>query len=132
MFNKSILPLVGLFLIISFVPLVFRESFNKMGLDWQVLMGGNIFLYVVTTISFHLLREGMGAATTSAFLTKVYGSILLKLFGCAIAALAYIFISGSKLNKPALFTLMGLYLVYTFVEMRILMKHIKQQKDVRS
>ncbi len=132
MFNKSILPLVGLFLVISFVTMIFKVSLNQQGLDWQVLMGGNIFLYIVTAISFHLLREGMVAATTSAFLTRVYGSILLKLFGCAIAALAYIFISGSKLNKPALFTLMGLYLVYTFVEMRILMKHIKQQKDVRS
>ncbi len=124
--------MVGLFLIISFVSMIFKESLNQQGLDWQVLMGGNIFLYIVTSISFHLLREGMVATTTAAFLTRVYGSILLKLFGCAIAALAYIFLSGSKLNKPALFTLMGLYLVYTFVEMRILMKHIKHQKDVRS
>ena len=132
MFNKSILPLVGLFIIISFATLIFRESLYQQGFDWQVLMGGNVFLYIATTISLHLLREGMVAITTSAFLTRVYGSILLKLFGCAIAAFAYIFITRSNLNKPAFFTLMGLYLVYTFVEMRILMKHIKQQKDVRN
>ena len=44
---------------------------------------------------------------------------------CLIAAFIYISINKSHLNKPALFISMGLYLVYTFVEVSVLMKLLR-------
>ena len=103
MFNKTVLPLVVLFLITASLTLVFRTTLVRHGFDWQVLIGGNLFIYLVTMVSLQLLRQGLSAASTTAFLTKAYGSIMLKLFACAAAAFVYIFINGSKLNKPAFF-----------------------------
>jgi len=59
----------------------------------------------------------------------VYSSILLKLFICLIAAFVYISIYKKDLNKPAFFTLMGLYLLYTFLEVSVLLKALKQQNN---
>ena len=117
MFNKSVLPLVLLFLVTASLTLVFSKTLMQHGIDWQVLIGGNLFIYIVTMVSMQLLRQGLNAATTYAFLTRAYGGIMLKLFACAAAAFVYIFVNGSKLNKPALFTCMGLYMVYTFMEL---------------
>lgn len=129
MFNKTVLPLVMLFLITASLTLVFSKTLMQHGVDWQVLIGGNLFIYIVTMVSMHLLRQGLNAATTTAFLTKAYGSIMLKLFACAAAAFVYIFINGSKLNKPAFFACMGLYLVYTFMELKIVLKQNNQKKN---
>lgn len=132
MFNKSVLPLVIVFLGVSLITLLLRQNLLQKGVDWQVILSGNLFLYLITTISYHLLRESISAVTTAAFLRRVYASILLKLFGCAIAALAYILLAGVKMNKPAIFSLMGLYLVYSFMEMKVLMEHINRSKNARS
>ena len=128
MFNKSITPLVVAFLIIGALILIFKGDLQQHGVDWQVLSGSNLFIYVITIVSMHLLRKGMHAANTSAFLRNAYSGILLKLFGCAAAAFIYILVSGSSLNKPALFISMGLYLVYSFIEMQAILKQSKQSK----
>ncbi|MBD0293586.1 MAG: hypothetical protein ICV84_00060, partial [Flavisolibacter sp.] len=45
------------------------------------------------------------------------------------AAFIYIATFRKDLNKPALCTLMGLYLVYTFIEVSLLTKTLKQNTN---
>jgi hypothetical protein len=132
MFNKSIIPLVVVFLIIGVAVLVFKNILQQHGVDWQVLSGGNLFLYAVTMVSMHMLTKGLHASNTQAFLRGAYSGVLLKLFACAGAAFIYILASGDNVNKPALFACMGLYLVYTFVEMSVIMKQSNRKKNVES
>jgi hypothetical protein len=132
MFNKSVVPLVIVFMIAAGLILVFRASLERYGFNWQVLSGGNLFVYLVTVISMNLLRESLNAGNTHAFLTKAYTGILIKLFACAIAAFVYIFAAGKNLNKPSLFACMGLYLVYTFVELSVILKHSNQKKNAQN
>jgi hypothetical protein len=54
---------------------------------------------------------------------------MIKFFLIAIAAFVYIMVAKKNLNKPALITCMGLYLVYTFVEVSSLQKLLKQKKN---
>ena len=132
MFNKSIFPLVIVFLIVAVSILIFRNNLEDKGFDWQVLSGGNLFIYLVTMISMHMLRSGLHAENTHAFLSKAYGGTLVKLFACAGGAFVYIFMSGKNLNKPSLFACMALYLVYTFVEMKVILKQSNQKKNVEN
>ncbi len=121
-----------IFLISGSLILVFRKSLQQYGFDWQVLIGGNVFIYIITIISMHLLTKGMNASNTPAFLRHTYSSILIKLFACAGAAFIYIFVAGKNLNKPALFACMGFYLVYTFAEMSAIMKQSNRKKNVEN
>ncbi len=132
MFNKSIIPLVIIFLLSGSLILVFRKNLQAYGFDWQVLTGGNLFIYIITIISMHFLTKGMNASNTQAFLRNTYSSILIKLFACAGAAFIYIFAARNNLNKPALFACMGLYLVYTFAEMSAIMKQSTSKKNVEN
>lgn len=132
MFNKSILPLVLLFLTIGSIVLIFRNFLEQNGVDWQVVSGGNLIIYLITVVSLHLLTRSLDAVNTPAFLRNAYSGILLKLVVCAVAAVIYIIASRNQVNKPAIFIMMGLYLVYTFVEMSIVMKHSKRKKDVKN
>lgn len=128
MFNKSMLPLVIVFLVIGICIIAFRQQLLLNGLDWQVLLGGNIFIYLVTVVSMHLLNKGLNAINTQAFIRHAYSGILIKLFACAGAAFAYILYAGKSLNKASLFACMGLYLIYTFIELRIILQQSKAKK----
>ena len=129
MFNKSILPLVFIFLIFGALILAFRNTLQLHGCDWQVLTAGNVIIYLVTAVSMHLLMKGMNAERTQVFLRNAYSGILVKLFACAAAAFVYILAAGKNVNKPALFACMGLYLVYTFVELSVIMKKSNATKN---
>jgi hypothetical protein len=129
MFNKSIVPLVIIFLIIAGLILVLRNTLQAYGCDWQVLSAGNLFIYLVTVVSMHLLSKGLHAEKTQVFLRNAYSGIMIKLFTCAAAAFIYILVSGKNLNRPALFASMALYLVYTFVELSVIMKQSNAKKN---
>jgi len=132
MFNKNIIPLVIVFIITAALIYVFRNLLETRGFDWQVLTSGNIFVYIVTAVSMILLSKGINATNTNAFLRNAYGAILIKLFACAGAAFIYIVYTGKNLNKPALFACMGLYLIYTFVELSVIMKQSNARKNVKN
>jgi hypothetical protein len=130
MFNKSIGPLVIIFLFFAVLIFVLRNYLEQHGFDWQVLTAGNLFIYLVTAVSMRLLSRGLHAERTQVFLRNAYSGIMVKLFASAAAAFVYILVSGKNLNKPALFACMGLYLVYTFVELSVLMKQSNAKKNV--
>ena len=129
MFNRNLIPLAVIFLIIGTLILVLRNSLEQHGFDMQVLSWGNVFIYLVTAVSMRLLSKGLHAERTQVFLRNAYTGILIKLFACAAAAFIYIMASGKNLNKPALFACMGLYLVYTFVELSVIMKQSNAKKN---
>ncbi len=129
MFNKSVTPLVVAFLVIGGSILIFRNFLLQNHVDWQVLSGGNLFIYIITVVSVNLLSSGLQAENTQLFLRKAYSGILLKLFGCAAAAFIYILAAGENMNKRALFICMGLYLVYTFLELKIILKQSQHKKN---
>jgi hypothetical protein len=100
--------------------------------DILLLISGNLILFIVTSVSFVLYRKALFATNTHAFIRNVYSGMLLKLFVCMIAAFIYIYASGGQVNKAGLFSVMFLYLVYTFVEVAILLKQSKQIKQSKN
>jgi hypothetical protein len=68
----------------------------------------------------------MKATTTAGFLRSVYGSFMMKFLLVILIVSGYAFMFTDHINKPSLFTCMFLYLVYTFLETRALLKLSKK------
>ncbi|HEX5668103.1 MAG TPA: hypothetical protein VFX73_04810 [Chitinophagaceae bacterium] len=115
-------PIILLFIILNAFIIVFRRSLTSEGFSVDMLIIGNIILFGITLVSFILLSKGMKASSTPAFLRSIYGSFMIKFFIVAVSVFGYAFFAKADLNKPGLFTLMFLYLVYTFFEIKTLMK----------
>lgn len=126
---KIFIPIVILFLTLNGLFAVGKPLLQQWNADQRVLLIGNTFLALITLLSAAVSKRGLTHPNPQAFVRSVYGSILLKLFLCMIAATIYIAVYRKALNKPAFFTLMGLYLVYTFLEVSVLTKALKQQKN---
>jgi hypothetical protein len=128
--NRSpLLPVIIFFILLNALFLAGKNFLERSGFDQSVLIVGNLVLFAATLVSFLFAKQGLGSKNPQAFVRSVYMSIMIKLFICLIAALIYIFLFRKNLNRPALFACMGLYLVYTFIEVSALTKMLKQKKN---
>ena len=101
----------------------------RRNVDQEVLMMGNLLLLVVTTLSYLLLYRGIQSVNPHSFVRAMYLSFIIKFFIIVLAAALYILIAKNKVNKPALIFCLFLYLVYTFIEVSVLTKMMKQKKN---
>lgn len=120
--RKPHFPIAVLFILINALILAGKKYLVKWGIDPGFLIWANLFLLVISLAGFLLQKKGLRSANPNAFVRSVYASMMVKLFITMVVVLVYFFIARSKINKPGLFTAMGLYLVYTVVEVRSLMK----------
>ena len=126
---RDFAPVVLLFVVINALAISMRTRWVSWNVDQDLLTGGNLFLFAVTFISFLIARRGLQKENPNAFVRSIYGSIMFKLFLCLIAAFIYIAIQKKALNKPAFFALMGLYLVYTSLEVSMLTRLLRRKPD---
>jgi ACR3 family arsenite efflux pump ArsB len=126
---KPLLPMILLFVLLSVFFIAGKSLLLKWGMDQDVLLLGNLLLFVVSLTSYLVTYKGLNSSNPQAFVRAMYGSFMIKFFVIAIAAFIYIRITGKDVNKSALFTCMGLYLIYTFIEVSVLTKLLKEKKN---
>jgi hypothetical protein len=127
--RNTLFPIIIFFIILNAFFVTGRNFLERHGFDQSVLIIGNLVVFGATFFSFYFAKKGLRSENAHAFVRSVYLSIMIKLFICLIAAVIYIFIFRKNLNKPALFACMGLYLVYTFMEVSVLTKLLKEKKN---
>ncbi len=126
------LPLLLVFLFVSSSSVVFGKELAKYHIDLNMVIIGNIILFSVTLLSFLLYQKALLADNTQAFLRNVYSGMMIKFFVCISATFVYVLTTGNAVNRPALFILMFLYLLYTFMETALLLKRSRQIKETRN
>ena len=114
---------------ILFIVLWKTKAFPEAGIDWSVAMGGTAILYFATALSFWLSYRSINSSNPHAPIRSMYGSFMAKFFVIAVAAFIYIMAEKKQVNKPALMICMGLYLIYTFLEVTSLQKILRQKKN---
>lgn len=127
--RRLLLPILLFFLIVNSFSFVFRTRLLSWGFDHEVMIIGNLLIFCLTLISFWILYKGFRATGTPAFLRSVYGSFVLKLLVVAVVMFAYVWLAKSSVNKPSIFACLFLYLIYTFLEVNLLMKLGKPKRN---
>ena len=126
---QSIRPLILVFVFLTAFFISGKSWFEKKGVDQDVLIAGNLILFLVSLSAFLITNKSLASSNPQAFVRAMYGSFIIKFFVLAIAAFVYIMIAKKNVNKPALIACAGLYIIYTGIETRALMKMLKQKKN---
>jgi hypothetical protein len=126
------IPLVLIFIITNGLLILFQERLSKFDINVNVALIGNTILLVATLLSFLLYRKSLRSDRPQTFLKYIYGGMFLKMMVCLIAAAIYIVAYGKEVNKAAVFICMFLYFLYTFVEVSILLRLSKEQKNAQT
>ena len=125
-------PIIVVYVISTAIFITGKKWAATYHADSDILIIGNTVLMVATLISFFLYQRSLGNNQPQAFLKYIYGGMFLKMIICLLAAFIYIAMADNGVNKPALFGCMFLYFVYTFIEVSILLRLSKQQKNVQT
>jgi len=126
---RSFFPAIMIFLVLNSGFLLMMKKLESWGFDYSVLVFGNLLIFAISFLSYWMAVRGLTTKNNHAFFRWVYGSIMLKLFLLAGVAFAYLMMNKTEVNKPALFFCMGLYIIYTFIEVSGLMKVNKQKTN---
>jgi hypothetical protein len=124
---RSITPLVLVFLLVSIFCLVFRSTLASWNIDWKVVLTGNLFLFIVSLFSYYLHFRALTTTNNHAFLRFVYSAFIGKFFLVITFVVIYALAAGKATNRLGLFTCLGLYIVYTYIETSALMKMNKRK-----
>lgn len=113
------LPFVIVFVMVAAISFFLRESLAAVKISWQVVMGANLLLFLFAVLNTYAQLKTMATAKPSAVIRGVMLGTFLKLVGLAVATVIYLVVAGPARSKNAIFTGMGLYFVYTWLEVRI-------------
>ncbi len=131
--NKNLLqatrPLLLVFVFITAFCITGKAWLEKNGVSQEVLVAGNLLLFGVSFIAFFITNKAVESQNPQAFVRAMYGSFMIKFFVVAIVAFIYIMVAKKNVNKPALIACAGLYIIYTGIETRALIKLLKQKKN---
>jgi hypothetical protein len=124
-----LMPVIVLFVVLNALFLTAKNLLEKYGFDRDVLIVGNVILFAVTLLSFWISVRNLKSDDPNKFVRGASLNTMLKLLICALSAFIYIFSFRNQLNKPALFACIGLYFIYTIVEVSILTRLLKGKKN---
>lgn len=119
---KMFTPVFILFICVNALVLIFKSFLEAHNFAIIFLAAANLLLFCVSFCGFFLQLRGLKSSKIHALVNGVYASLLIKIFIVIIALALYLFITKGKVNKPSLFTSMALYILYTLIEVKQLLK----------
>jgi len=120
---RFLLPLFSVFAIINILIFSLKSILVKFNVDSNVLLAANAIFLITNILVFLYQHKALSNPNPNVFIRSVIGGMMLKMFVCAIAVLAYVVIIGKDYNKKAVFISLFFYLIYLAVEVAILMRH---------
>ena len=127
-YGRAFLPILAVFLVFSVLILLGASLLREWKTDSGVLQGGNELFFGLTAISYLLHIKSIRSPNAHVFVRMMYSSLIIKMMVCMVAVLLYGWLTKS-VNKNAIFGCFILYVIYTFLEVRILMKLIKKSPN---
>ena len=118
-FFKQIRALIYLLLIVSIVLAFFWKTAVELKIDPIVVVSANLILFAFSVVNIYFQSRNIHNPNPNAVIRGVMAGMFLKLFGLAAAAVIYLFAAGAGRSVNALFVSMGLYILYTWLEVRI-------------
>ena len=119
--NKKFLPVTALFVLINTIGLYCIYFFPIKGIKLSFILVVNLMLFVLALFNFWRIQK-MDLSKPNQMVQSVMMGTLVKMMIFAIAALIY---SRQNLGPVGLITLfisMGIYLMYTFLEIQWTLK----------
>lgn len=119
---KTVFPLFISFLVLTVIIFAAYIFYADKGIDYRVVMGSNCLFFFISLFVFRMQYLAMYNANPNVFIRSVMGGMIIKVFACVIAVVAYYFLSAAAFNKPAVYASMVIYIVYLVVEVKTIMK----------
>jgi hypothetical protein len=127
--RKIFLPLVLVFVVVNLLALMMGSILKSWNVDPWLIAGANCLLFLISIYNALQHLKVMSQNNPHAMVRGVMGSTVLKLFVLGTGAFIYLYNSGEHRNVNGLFLSMGLYILYTWLDVRIALNRNPVKKD---
>jgi hypothetical protein len=128
LFNKILLPLLTLFVIVNILIFTATSFWQKHNVDINVLIGANLLFLILAIVVFFMQKSALKNTNPNAFIRSIIGGTMVKMFGTVIAVLVYVLQVGNGYSKNAVFASLLLYLIYLAVDVICMGKIVRNNK----
>lgn len=97
--------------------------------DVAVAKGAHGLIWVLTILSYQITLKGFENPNPQASIRAIMAGFMIKFFVIALAAFVYIFLQRKMVNLPALYLTALFYILYTTIEVRLLLKQLNNRSD---
>jgi hypothetical protein len=128
-FQQFYIPLIVLFGLVNGICLLFSDALKLKQIDPVMVAGANTLLFIICIVSIRSQIKSVNNTNPHAMVRSVMGSVVLKLFVLGTAAFIYLYNAGEAQSVNGIFLSMGLYILYTWLEVKIAMRIKPNKKD---
>lgn len=114
---KHLLPVLFVFVIVNALLLSAHSLLVEQYIKYEFVMAVNLMLLMMSLFNFNRIRK-VDMKNPRAMVNSVMIGTILKMVVFAGAALFYATQKKAPVGMPTLLSSMGLYLVYTWLEIR--------------
>lgn len=108
-----------LYICVTGLTLLFQDRLAMKEISSRVIIGGNTLLLVFSLLNLYFQEKNLNNPNANAVIRGVMAGTFFKLMGLAAAALIYLVASGTSRSVNAVFVCMGLYIIYTWLEVKL-------------
>ena len=101
--TRFLLPLFFVFAIINILIFSLKTVLLRFNVDMSILLAANALFLLINILVFLFQFKALSNPNPNVFIRSVMAGMMLKMFVCAIAVLAYVVITGNDYNKKAVF-----------------------------
>lgn len=117
-----VLPLAVLYVLVDLALYPLQSFFATHKVNTMVVLGANTVLFAATVLNIVFQEKNLNNPNPAAVIRGVMAGTFLKLFALAATAMIYLLAAGVNRSVNAVFIGMGLYIVYTWLEVRITLR----------
>jgi len=128
--KKAFLPFVLVFVFINLLALGLSGLMSAWHIVKWVVVGANTILFLISLYNVYQHLKVVQQNNPHAMVREVMGSTVIKLFVLGTAAFIYLYNAGEQKNINGLFIGMGLYILYTWMDVRVALLVKPPKKDV--
>lgn len=121
-FIKLITPIFIVFIFINCLVLGFKEKLLAIHIDPKVVFGANCILFFISTLCIALHSRAIANKNPNALVRSIMLSTTLKFLIVAVSTMLYAKFSGNNKSVYGIYCSLFLYIIYTYLEVRIALK----------
>lgn len=121
--------MMAIFVLLNLLGVLFRKKIEAAGIDFNMALTGNLILFVIGVFTLKRSIKAIYDPNPHVFVRSFYAGFLIRLAVVAVAAFLYIYSQNGNVTKGSLFVFMGIYAIYSIVEVSALRKVLKEKKN---
>lgn len=127
--KQGLVWMVVIFMVVALGAFIGRNYLEARGADVNVILIGNLILFVLAVFTFRRSLKAIDDPNPHVFVRHFYAGFLIRLAVIAVTAFLYIYSKDGNVNRVALFVCLGIYALYSIIEVSGLRSVLNQRKN---